>query len=385
MRVVHTSDWHAGRIWKGIDRTSELEAVLDDLARFLQRERVELLLVSGDVFDNGAPAAKAEKLVFGFFKRVGMAGTRSVVIAGNHDSPARIEAWGLLAELVNVHALGFPRKAEHGGVISFHSRDGDPVHVAVVPFAPARQLVTAADIGSSETRARQRYADGFAAMVEHLCGAYRPGSINLLVAHTHLQGAVLANSERQVHVGDDWAATPQVLPANAHYIALGHIHRPQRVDAAPVPAEYAGSPLQLDFGETGQDKSFVFFDARPRQPVRVERVRYQGARTLYVVRAALPALERDAAALRDAGWLRVEVLLEQRIPDLNARIRRMLPNAVSVQEVLPETAPAPDIVRTSSMSPSEAYRAYFEIAHGRPANDALVERFTSLYEQEMRA
>src|SRR5690242_10442697 len=98
MRVVHTSDWHAGRTWKGIDRTDELAAVLDDLASFLERERIELLLVSGDVFDNGAPVAKAEKVVFGFFKRVGRAGTKSIVIAGNHDSPARVEAWGMLAE-----------------------------------------------------------------------------------------------------------------------------------------------------------------------------------------------------------------------------------------------------------------------------------------------
>jgi DNA repair protein SbcD/Mre11 len=259
------------------------------------------------------------------------------------------------------------------------------VPVAVVPFAPSRLLVTAAELANSETQARQHYADGFAAMVEHLCGAYRASSINLLMAHTHLQGAVLSNSERQVHVGDDWAATPQVLPSSAHYVALGHIHRPQRVDAAAAPAEYAGSALQLDFGEIGQEKSFVFFDARPRQPVRVERVPYQGAKTLCGVRATLTALERDAAALRDAGWLRVEVLLEQRIPDLNAQIRRMLPNAVSVQEVLPKPAQLSDVIQTSSMSPSEAYRAFVEIEHGGRADDALVDKFKSLYEAEMRA
>jgi DNA repair protein SbcD/Mre11 len=385
MRVVHTSDWHAGRIWKGIDRANELEAVLDDLAEFLQRERVELLLVSGDVFDNGAPVAKAEKLVFAFFKRIGKAGTRSIVIAGNHDSPARIEAWGLLAELVGVYALGSPRPAEHGGVLRLHSCDGDPLNVAVIPFAPSRQLVTAAELAGNETDARQRYADGFATIVERLCRQYRADSINLLMAHTHLQGAVLANSERQVHVGDDWAATPQVLPSNAHYIALGHIHRPQRIDAAAAPAEYAGSPMQLDFGEIGQEKSFVFFDAKPRQPVHPERVPYRGARPLHGVRATLPELERDAARLRELGWLRVEVLLERRIPDLNAVVRRMLPDAVSVQEVLPPPAAVLDVVHASGMSPSEAYRVYFESEHGHPAEDVLVDKFTSLYDEQMRA
>ena len=128
----------------------------------------------------------------------------------------------------------------------------------------------------------------------------------------------------------------------------------------------------------------MFFDARPRQPARVERVPYRGARTLCGVTATLPELERDAAVLRDAGWLRVEVLLEQRIPDLNAWIRRMLPNAVSVQEVLPKAVQTSDVIRTSGMSPSEAYRAYFKVEHGCPADDALVDKFKSLYEAEMR-
>src|SRR5438552_2497222 len=106
MRIVHTSDWHAGRIWKNLDRLAELSVVLDNLANFLGSERVDLLLMSGDVFDNTAPSAEAEREVFSFFKRIGSAGIQSVVIAGNHDNPARVEAWGTLAELVGVHSLG---------------------------------------------------------------------------------------------------------------------------------------------------------------------------------------------------------------------------------------------------------------------------------------
>ena len=92
MRIVHTSDWHAGRVWKTVDRLPELAAVLEDLGDFVERERIDLLLMSGDVFDTGAPSAEAERLVFGFFKRVGRTGTRTVVIAGNHDHPTRLRA-----------------------------------------------------------------------------------------------------------------------------------------------------------------------------------------------------------------------------------------------------------------------------------------------------
>src|SRR4051812_49343925 len=99
MRIVHTGDWHVGRGWKGLNRLGETAAVLDHLARFLERERIDLLLVAGDVFDTASPSAEAERLVFGFFKRIGRAGVPSVVIAGNHDNPTRVDAWGTLAEL----------------------------------------------------------------------------------------------------------------------------------------------------------------------------------------------------------------------------------------------------------------------------------------------
>ena len=108
MRIVHTSDWHAGRVWKGLRRLDELGRVLEHLGDFLEREKIDLLLMSGDVFDSGAPNPEAEKLVFSFFKRTGQAGVPSVVIAGNHDSPKRLQAWGTLAELVNVHVVGVP-------------------------------------------------------------------------------------------------------------------------------------------------------------------------------------------------------------------------------------------------------------------------------------
>src|SRR5215813_13074275 len=117
MLIVHSSDWHAGRVWKAIDRLPELEAVLENLGDFIERERVDLLLMSGDVFDSRGPSARAERAVFRFFRRVGKAGTKTVVIAGNHDDPARLEAWGMLAELVDVATVARPCRPDQGGVV----------------------------------------------------------------------------------------------------------------------------------------------------------------------------------------------------------------------------------------------------------------------------
>lgn len=378
MRIVHTSDWHAGRVWKMIDRLPELGTVLEDLADFVERERIDLLLVSGDVFESRAPEAEAERLVFSFLKRIGQTGARTVVIAGNHDNPARLDAWGILAELVNVHAVGKPRRAENGGVVEVIGRTGECGLVACLPFAPARGLVSALELAENDTAAHQRYADSVKAMVEHLAGRFRPDTVNVFVAHTHLEGAVLAGSEKEVHIGQQWAAAAQALPPTAHYVALGHIHRPQRVESAPAPAFYAGSPLQLDFGEAGEEKSFVVVDARPRQPARIERVPYRGGKNLRDLRLTLGELQRDAERLRESGWLRITVPLEVRDPDINSKVRRLLPNAVAVEVDLAEIEPDKPLISTRGLRPTELYRAYHVAEHSAEPESRVVDAFEQL-------
>jgi exonuclease SbcD len=380
VRIVHTSDWHAGRVWKSVDRLPELAATLDNLGDFVEHERVDLLIVSGDVFDSGAPSADAERLVFRFLKRVGQAGTTSIVVAGNHDNPARLEAWGTLAELVGVRVVARPRRATDGGVVTVATRTGETAVVACVPFAPPRGFVTALELAATATGVQQAYADGLRRMVDHLCTAFRPDVVNLLVAHTHIDGARLSGSERQVHVGDEWAATPQALSPQAHYVALGHIHRPQRVEAAPAPAYYAGSPLQLDFGEAGEEKSFVVIDAHPREPAAIQRVAYRGGLALADVRGTLEELDREAARLRDLGWLRVTVPLLAADPDVNTKVRKLLPNAVVVMVERPDAEPPPPVT-TRGLGPAELYRAYHVHQRGNAPDTALVSAFEALRQE----
>jgi exonuclease SbcD len=382
LRIVHTSDWHAGRIWKSVKRLPELGNVLAHLGDFIQRERIDLLLMSGDVFDSGAPNPEAEKLVFGFFKRIGRAGTKSIVIAGNHDSPARLEAWGTLAELVDVHAAGLPRRVDDGGVIDVDVRSGERARVGVVPFAPVHRMVSALDRAGEETSTKQKYDAMMREIIRQLSGAFALDSVNLLVAHTHLQGARFSGSEREVHLGEAWATTPQAFPSSAHYVALGHIHKPQRIEAAPSPTAYAGSALQLDFGEEGERKTFVVVEATPGQPARLEWVAYEGAEPLLTVAASLDQLERDAEELSQRGWLRVRVPLVTADPDINGKVRRLLPNAVVVEVELPRVEEENDPSRPPPGSPPrELYRAYCAKRHGEEADAKLLEVFDDLHER----
>jgi len=381
MKIVHTSDWHAGRIWKSVNRLDELEACLDQMAGFVEREAVDLLLVTGDLFDSGAPAARAERAVFRFFKRIGATGAHTVAIAGNHDSSDRFEAWGSLTELVNVWAIGRPKPAHEGGVLTIATKSGETAIIAAVPFAAQRRLVSALELADADDIAMKTYAAKMGAIVKLLCRSFRPDAVNLLCLHTHLEGAVKAGSERQVHLGEDWAALPADLPSDAHYIALGHIHRPQKI-AAPSPAYYAGSPLQLDFGEAGEEKAFRVIEARPGpRPAKISHVPYVGAKPLVDVKGTLSDIEDRAAELKDAGWLRVVVKLEQKDPEINRRIRNLLPNAVSVDCELPDEGPLDVEAYADSASASELFRRYFREAHGKEVNDRLLHAFEVLREQ----
>ncbi|MGO9061420.1 MAG: exonuclease SbcCD subunit D [Candidatus Binataceae bacterium] len=383
MRIVHTSDWHAGRIWKSVDRLDELGRVLENLGDFVEKQRIDLMLLSGDIFDSGAPVAEAERLVFRFLRRVGEGGTSTVAIAGNHDNPRRLEAWGTLAELVSVHAVPRPVPADKGGVIELQTKSGECAVIAAVPFASSAMLVSALQLAQDETQARQQYAESLKSIVQLLCGRFRPDAVNLLMLHTHLEGALFSGSERRVHLGEEWAATPQAFPANAHYVALGHIHKPQKIEASPSPAYYAGSPLQLDFGEIGEEKSFVFVDARPNQPAHIERMPYIGGRPLNEAQGTLEELERGADRLKELGWLRVTVKLTEPDPDLGGKIRRLLPNTVTINADLVRSEEEIEMKKPpKGATPKELFSAYFRHKHGVKPNDSLVEAFERLRESE---
>ncbi|HEY0781222.1 MAG TPA: exonuclease SbcCD subunit D [Thermoanaerobaculia bacterium] len=379
MKIVHTSDWHVGRRWKGIQRLDELEAVLDHLAAFIEWNGIDLVLHTGDVFDSRNPPAEAEQLVNRFLVRVGRSGAQMLVIAGNHDDPLRLDARSLLTEFVHVQILGRPRPAARGGTRTVTTRSGETAVVALLPFAAPGAWVSALDLIGEEAAARRRYARLFELAVRDLCAPFRPDAVNVLAAHTHLEGAVFGESERRVHIAEDWAASPDALPSTASYIALGHLHKPQQIDA-PVPAWYAGSLLQMDFGEAGEEKTFAVVTASAGARATVEHVPYEGGLPLVDLRLPLAELEATAAEPRK-GWLRVTVPLPERDPDLNRKVRELLPTALVVRAELPEP-PEPELREAEAGVPPVRHYADFHLrAHQHPAPVPVLDTFQDLYDQ----
>lgn len=400
MRLLHTSDWHAGKAWKGHSRLDELDAVLDDLAAAVERERVDLVLMTGDVFDVTSPSAEAERLVFRFFRRVGQLGVPSVLIAGNHDSAARVEAWAQLAELALVTACGMVKPFDQGGCATVTTRSGERAVVAMLPFVGPSQLLSAQELATPDDDTAGHYARRMQRLVADISRGFRDDAVNLLMAHTHLQGALVGTSERRVHVAEQWAATVDMLPGNAQYVALGHLHRSQAIAAAPVPTWYAGAPMQLDFGEEGEAKSYNIVEAFPGAPARVTPVAYRGARPLRTVTVPASAFEGEwnrssttPSLLFDDPHVDVSERPHLRVivdcthgmvdPDINRKVRAVIPGVVSVDLLRPRPVPgSTQPVLQGMFAPRDLYAAYLH-QQGQAGTEATLGAFDALYQDSL--
>jgi exonuclease SbcD len=191
-------------------------------------------------------------------------------------------------------------------------------------------------------------------------------------------------SERQLHIGQAYGIEPSGLPATPQYIALGHIHRPQTIHEAPVHTEYAGSLLQLDFGERDEQKQVVVFDAIPGRPVRdVRHVPLTSGRALRELRGTFDQVLAEATTVGDA-YVRVVLDVRQPEPGLAQRVREQIPGAVDVRLEYPEQV-QPDEPALASMSPEEQFVRYYRAQHAtEPAGETLA-LFRELHDEALAA
>ena len=379
MRLLHTADWHVGRTMRGRSRVAEFEAVLAELIDIARRERVEGMLVCGDIWDHHAPSAESDRLVFEALRECIGHGIQVVLIAGNHDNPRKLSALGLLSELLGVQTQWEVRRPNAGGVLTIEGRE-HIARIAAVPFITEGRYVDAAAIMGLQEDWVSAYADGVAEILRAASATFDAGTVNILATHIFVDNARVASvdgSERKLHIGQTYGVTAASLPASPQYIALGHVHEPQDILDAPVPTAYSGSLLQLDFGERGQQKVVRIIDAEPGRPVTQTPIELTKGRPLAELRGTLDEVLAHADEHRDEH-LRVRLDVERPEPGIAERVREALPNAVDVQleyEALEEDA---SVEPLANLSAAELFTRYYQSQHGADPEPALVGLFEEL-------
>ena len=351
MRILHTADWHLGARLVERDRLPEHAAFLDWLVETLRAEKIDALLLSGDVFDAANPPQDAVGLYFDFLKRLAdLRSVKSVITGGNHDSASHLNAPRELLKRFEVHVFG------HAGenIVDL----GDAV-VAAVPFLRERDLRQASvseamtDVQAQVRAAiRSHYTAQLAAC--RTCAGKRPV---IAMGHLTVLGATTSDSERDIHVGNLGAVGADVF-AGFDYTALGHLHRPQKV-AGLETVRYSGSPVALSFSEAADKKSAVVLDTHG---MKIELIPVPATRVLTRVSVSRATLAADLANVPAASWAEITVKLDVPEPDLDRQVREAAAGRFEALKVL---ADLPDsLVSTwqhigptlSELQPREVFR-----------------------------
>jgi len=361
MRVLHTADWHIGKKLGRIDRSSEFEAAIDEITAIAKDQKVDLTIVAGDLLDRSLPSLDSIGLVVDALIRLADASGRVVAMPGNHDSPQLFEVLARLLEPRGVMLVPRIARPESGGLLTVPSRDGThAASVGVFPFLHEAQVV---DFMAESEEWFKGYAQRIRLISAALCDAFDPKCVGFLVGHYFVDGAEVGGGERQIHLGQQYAATAQAIPPGASYVALGHIHRPQEIQGAAVRARYSGSILQLDFSERTHNKEVVIVEALPGRPAQVKSIQLSAGRRLLRVEDELEGLRARADEFKDA-YLDVRVKTSGPVLGLADEVRSFLPNAVAVQAVYERSMDPLRVVTDTEQTIAEMYSEFHRSTRG---------------------
>ena len=358
MKILHTADWHVGKVLKNQPRFDEHRAVLADLVRIADTEDVDAVIVAGDLFETATPNPQAQSLVMRTLLRLRGDGRHVVVLAGNHDNQRLVdEVYRPVLGELGVHVVGLPKPPDRGGTLTLTTRGGETARIAALPFLAYRYAVRAAEVVLHDAAEHgMDYARQVGAIIAALTQAFADDTVNVVTTHGTLLGGRRGGGERegQTLLGYELPAT--LFPASAHYAALGHLHRYQEIDG-PCPIAYSGSPLALDFGEEANESVALIVHAAAGSRAQVRPVPIAGGRPLRTLRGVFEQVVEEGRRCADEPYFRV-ILAQQASAGLADRVREALPNVLEVQIDEAFRPRATGQVRTTSRlgrSPTELF------------------------------
>jgi exonuclease SbcD len=390
VKFLHTSDWHVGRALPGQSREAEHARALDKVLKHAVENKVDAVLIAGDVFDSSAPSPESEALVYNFFRELHGAGIPASVVAGNHDHPKRWDAVAPLLGTARIHVVGRPKT--NAAMLEIASRDGkESAQVIQIPWIGERESVDFETLRQETADPLRQHAARVGQFFEVMCNHFDPSMVNVLMTHVFVDGAKvgIGGGERDLHIATNIYGVPAAsLPSSAQYIAMGHVHRPQNIECGTT-AAYSGSLLQLDFGEHDQSKYVNLIELHPRQPATVTFLPIKAGRQMVDIGSPEKGvLLSDLAAYaeqNETSWFRVYVDLDIPVPNLPQLVRGTLSSAVRIERVNAgaETA-GPSAHERANLQPAELFSRFYasKSGKGREADDAIISLFNSLLAEE---
>jgi exonuclease SbcD len=373
MRFLHTSDWHLGRLLHGVHLTEDQGYVLEQLIDLTRDSRPDVVIVAGDIYDRAVPPPDAVRLLDDALARLVLGvGVRVIIIAGNHDSPDRLDFGSSIMDGRGLHIAARLKKEPRPVILE----DGDgPVYFYPLPYA--EPAVVRAHLGSETIVDHQTAMDG---LVGRIREARPQGVRSVLIAHAFVAGGAESESERPLSVGGTGTVEASCLKG-FDYVALGHLHRPQAAGDGVM--QYSGSLLKYSFSETDQEKSVKLIEMDRNGRCSTEVVRLTPRHDVRAISGYLEDLIRhpEKGPGRE-DFLSVTLLDSGALYDPIGKLREVYPN---VLHLTPRARTEADEARASAidhrkMTEQELFAAFYLEVTGETLTAELREAFAGVAE-----
>lgn len=330
MRILHTSDWHLGRLFHHHSLIEDQACVLNHVVEIARDAKPDAILLPGDLYDRPVPSTEAAELFEDTMAELVLKhGIRVIAARGNHESDSRFEFGGRFFEKANFHVIG--EIDAEPAVIGLSDEHG-PVHVGVIPYAvPSICRERLADESLTD------HDKAMAALLGRLRTRIPSGQRSIVMAHAYVEGGRGSESERELTVGGSGAVDARHFDG-FHYAALGHLHGPQYVGRKEV--RFCGSPLKYSFSEAEHVKSVTLVDMDAKGACRIEAIRLSAKRDVRILRGSLA--EILAGAQQDPNrndFIKARLTDEGALVDPMNQLRQFYPYALEIEREVPFLPP----------------------------------------------
>lgn len=383
MRILHTADWHIGQRLHERQRIDEHKDFLNWLLNTIQEQKVDLLLVSGDIFDTALPSAEATNLYYRFlFRLFNETDAYTVIIAGNHDSPRHLDAPKEFLKMGRIHVVGITH-APTECVVEIPP-DKPQIAIAAVPYLSENELPHISY--ETEIDKQERYRERLKSFYQDCVSNMSENIPKILMGHLFIQGGSIGDSERNIQIGGATAIEANDFPDNADYVALGHLHRPQSIKGKEYPVQYAGSPIPLRFNEASYDKKVFLLEFSEDNnlirndeiniPVFKELITLEGDENHILSQAMLENWDRK--------YIQVKLKLDTVRTGVADEIRKAFSDrggdVLTVELQMENEGERPKLDVEDMKKPEEIFDQFYQTEFGQPPDNMLKQTFSELME-----
>ena len=396
MKFIHTSDWHLGKSLEGHSRLEEQEQFCDDFVKLVNDNDIDMIIIAGDIYDTSNPPAQAEKLFYKTVSRLANNGERCVlIISGNHDNPERLAAITPLAHEQGIIVLGYPlsstEKAKYEGFEILESKEGclkleikgEKATIITLPYPSEKRLNEAIGNPSNDEEAQKTYSERVGELFRELEENFEEDTINIAVSHIFVVGGEGTDSERPIQLGGSLLVEKKDLPTKAQYIALGHLHKPQKASHR-LNAYYSGSPLQYSKDERSYAKGANIVDLKAGESPIIQSIYFKNYKPIEVFKCN--GIEEAIKICEDNKdrniWSYFEIKTEHVISQSEIKkMKELLDDIIEIRPIITSEYNEEEIdINEKSMG--ELFKEFYQFSTGLDPRGELMDLFLDIISEE---